>query len=240
MNDVASIVSGWTARADAERVLERDREASIAEVAGWIALALSARDDTSATNELLKLVALHGRMAGAEGRSASALALRMGALDEAWKAAASDSYRSVSGVLRTMTRVALDAHGLGAAEARDARHHRAIRDMTPVFRAGVGRVVLILIGPMIPELIDSAMARLLNTCAAEEASTAVIDVLGAAPDDARFHETVAALLRDPAGYKLSLVLTGLADPDRTRAGLTAAGAEMARIKLVPQLSDVLS
>lgn len=240
MNEVAAIVSAWTARADAERVLERDREASIAELAGWVVLALTAKDDASATAELLKLVALHGRMVGFEGRPASSLALRMVGLEQAWASAAPGSFPGVSSVLRAMLRVAIDAHGLGLGEARDARHHRAVRDMTPVFRAGPGRVVVILIGPMIAELIDSAMARLLHECAAAEARVAVIDVLGAAPDDARLYHTLAALLRDPVGAHLSLVLSGLPDAERTQAGLVAAGCDMSRIRWMPRLSDVLS
>lgn len=230
----AAIVHDWTRRAEQDRVLPRDAASAVAEVAGWVTEALASAE------ELSKLVALHGRAAGFEGVPASVVALRLGALEDAWRTAAPASFDGVQASLRTALRVALDAHGLGAAEARDARHHRAIRDMTPIFRTRGDRVVALLLGPMIPELIDAAMARILHETAAAETSAVVIDLLGAAPDDERFHHTVAALLREPPLYKRTVILSGLADPVRTKAGLAAAGADLERIRFAPRLSDVLS
>lgn len=233
----AEIVHAWTRRAEADRVLGKDAEPAIAEIAGWITVLRESGD--TATGELGKLVALHGRTAGFEGVPGSIVALRLGALEDAWEEVAPDEHRRVRPILRTMLRVALDAHGLGAAEARDARHHRAIRDMTPLFRVG-DRVVALLLGPMIPELIDALMARVLHELAANEASAVVLDVLGAGPDDARLHHTIAALLREAPMYKRTLILTGLGDPTRTRAGLGAAGADLDRVRFVPRLSDALA
>lgn len=233
----AAIVGAWTRRAERDRVLGKAAEPAIAEVAGWVTVILESGE--AASGELGKLMALYGRTAGFEGTPASVVALRIGALEDAWREAMPSSAERIAPLLRTLLRVALDAHGLGAAEARDARHHRAIRDMTPIFRAGGDKLVAILLGPMIPELIDAAMARILHEVAAAEPQTVVLDLLGAEPDDARFHHTVAALLREPALYKRTLTLTGLADGVRTRAGLSAAGADLDRVRFAPRLSDVL-
>lgn len=220
------IVRAWAARCEAERILPQDREAAIAEVAGWCEL-LAAGDHA----ELERLVALHGRAHGYDGRPASSLAGRMLALEASAPSAQAPA-------LRQMLRVALDAYAIGLAEAKDARHHRAIRDMTPLFRVSGQRLVLMLIGPLLPELIDAAMARLLNERVASGADTAIIDLLGAGPPDERFCRTVAGLLRDPAATKLSLVLTG-ADPDALRGELASAGADLSRVRFEPRLSDVL-
>jgi len=231
----ADVVRAWVARAERDRVLGRELEALVAEVAGWVELLLEPRD----REELTKLLALHGRAAGFEGRPASVLALRLMALEEAWAEAAPDTAPTVLPYLRTLLRVALDAHSLGAAEARELRHHRALRDMTPVFRAVGGRVVAILLGPLVPDLLDAAMARVLHTYAGGECSTIVLDLLGAERDDARFADTIAALLAEPAVRGGVVVLTGLSDPARTEALLREARAELSRVRMVPRLSDVL-
>lgn len=229
------MVRAWVARAERDRVLGRELEALVAEVAGWVELLLEPRD----REELTKLLALHGRAAGFEGLPASVLALRLMALEEAWAEAAPDTAPTALPYLRTLLRVALDAHSLGAAEARELRHHRALRDMTPVFRAAGGRVVAILLGPLVPDLLDAAMARVLHTYAGGECSTIVLDLLGAERDDARFADTIAALLVEPAVRGGTVILTGLSDPARTEALLRDARAELSRVRVLPRLSDVL-
>lgn len=233
MSELAAIVTAAVRRLEGERPLGRGRDATIAELAGWVALGL----DPEGEAELLRLLSLHGRSEGLGGHPASTVALRLLALDEGWREAAPGSHAKVARLLRLGLAAALDAHDLGVAEARDALHHREIREMTPLFGAGSGRIVLVLLTPLLPELLDAAMARLLNARGA--AHTAVIDLLGAGAEDRRLYDTLAGLLRDPAAAGLRLVLTGCRDEAVTRAGLAAAGADLGRIGFAPSLSVLL-
>jgi hypothetical protein len=145
------------------------------------------------------------------------------------------------GITREMLRVAADAHALGTREQQEARYHRQIRDFTPLVHLEGGRTVLaFLLGPMTPDLIDAALGRLLRECARNEATTAVIDMFGAEADDDRFHRTIRALLEEPPGRKLTLVLTGLRDAETTRAALSNLGADVARVRFEVSLNEYLA
>ncbi|MCC7384500.1 MAG: hypothetical protein IT384_21815 [Deltaproteobacteria bacterium] len=233
------ILARWLDLVAKEEVLSGSREALESELSGWLELLEAASAPGPSRHELDKLVAFHARSQGLENLPASATALRVHLLEDAARDVHGELPPELHSQLKWMLRVAADAHALGQAEHLENRHHREIRDFSPLLRLDDDTVVAFMLGPMTPELIDAVTGRLLRDCAATGATTAVLDVLGAQPDDDRFHRTIVALLESDVGRRLKLVLSGLRDVEGTRAALGRLGADLARLELVESASTFL-
>jgi hypothetical protein len=236
-----AVLTAWAELLDREQVGPRGgRDAALAELGPWLELIDSAvAGDEPAKKELDKLVAFQARSLGIEDRPASSAVLRVHLLGEALAQVNGKLSPPLRAHLRWLMRIAADAHALGAAERSENRHHREIRDFSPVFRLRGDTVVAMMLGPMTPEIIDAITGRLLRECAASGAKVAVLDCFGAAEDDDRFHRTIAAMLAASSARDLELVLTGLRDPERTRRALQAIDAKLERLRLVPSLGAYL-
>lgn len=235
------LLETWLQALEAERALSGSKEAAAAELGTWLALLEPAAEgDEPAQHELFKLVAFHARSLGFEGQPASLVVLRVELLQEALRTAGgTEPAPALRAVVRSMLRIAADAHALGAAERLTAKHHREIRDFSPLVRLDEQTVLAFMLGPMTPELIDAITGRLLRECAMIGAKTAVLDVFGAAADDDRFQRTIAELLRQPPAKNLTLVLAGLRDVEGTRAALSGLGVDPARVRFTATLSEYL-
>jgi hypothetical protein len=200
--------------------------------------AAAASGDAEARQELLALVALAARRLASEGRPASAAVLRCLALEDALFAVLGPDH-GLDRLARELVRVAADAHQVGHAERERERMKRRLIDATPVVRLGERAVLGFLLGAMDADTVDALMGRVMRVAVGTGAPRIVVDVAGAPPDDDLFHRTVLGFLASEVGHRRHLVITGLRDPERTRAALAALGARLEGLTLAGELGPLL-
>ncbi len=234
------LAAAWLDRLESAHVLMGSREPARNELSRWLDyLGPAAEGDQSTAHELYKLVAFHARNLGAEGRPASAALMQIILLEEALQEALKEVPRSITQITREMMRVVADAHALGSSERSKNRHHLEIRDFSPVIRLGEKTIMGFLLGSMESDLIDAMMGRLLRETARTSADVVVLDTFGAARDNELFHRTVQAFTRSEVGCRVTLVLTGLRDPEATKTALKAMGCNMERIRFEPDANTAI-
>jgi hypothetical protein len=235
-----AIAESWVTRLEAAHVLMGSKDAIQSELARWLAhLGPTIDGDASQARELYKLVAFHARNLGAEGKPASAALMQALLLDDAVREGIG-SEASVRDVMREVMRVVADAHALGASERAKNRHNLEIRDFSPVIRVGDKTIMGFLLGAMETDLIDAMIGRLLRETARTSADVVVLDTFGAARDNDTFHRTVQAFMRSEVGCRITLVLTGLRDPEATRTALKALGCNMERLRIEPDINTAIA
>jgi hypothetical protein len=84
------------------------------------------------------------------------------------------------------------------------------------------------------------MGRLLRETARTGADVVVLDTFGAARDNELFHRTIQAFTRSEVGCRVTLVLTGLRDPEATKSALKAIGCNMERIRFEPDANTAIA
>jgi hypothetical protein len=234
------VLADWVQRLEHAHVLMGPREAVAAALDRWLAHLGSAADgDTGAARELYKLVAFHARALGADGRPASAALMQALLLQDALETVLG-AQAALRNVMREICRVVADAHALGHSERAKNRHHLEIRDFSPVVRLGERTVLGFLLGAMDSDLIDAMAGRLLREAARSSAERVVLDTFGAARDNETFHRTIQAFLRSEVGCRVHLTLTGLRDPEATRASLAALGCNMERVHFEPDVNSAIA
>lgn len=233
---VEELLEGWLGRLGEGRLLMGKREAVAAELETWLGLLAAALSgDAASEHELYRLVALHAKALGAESRPASATIMQILVLgDSVEESEISDKPKALK-MIREMTRVSADAHALGQSERLRDKHEDELCSKTPMVRLGPDRVLAFMIGPMTSRIIDSLFGRVLRECARVETHEVWVDLLGADPDDDRFHRTVAAFLESEPARATRLVLTGARDPEQTVRAIAALGTDLSRLRVLPKL-----
>lgn len=233
------MLDAWVRRMAAAKVLMGEKEGIEAELSGWLELLDRAvAGEAWAETELSRLVALHARNLGAEGRPASAVLMQIILLDETLQEVGrADQTREL---IQHLLRLVADAHEAGVTQRLTAKHRKRLSAMAPVIRLGDRAVVGFLLGPMQPELLDALVGRVLREAVRSGAKVAVIDCLGADRDDEIFHRTIAAMQKQPPGDRLRLILTGLRDPDRSRQELERFGVDLERVQVEEDINAVVA
>jgi hypothetical protein len=186
----------------------------------------------------MRLVSFHARNLGADGHAASAALMQVILLEDAFEEAG--QREQTKKITLHMKRLVADAHEAGVAQRLTNRHRADIARTSPVIRIGERAVVGFLSGPMHPDLLDALFGRVLRECARMGANIAVIDTLGMSTDDDLFYRTIQGMQSMPQGDGLRLILTGLADPEAARKGLLDAGANLEKVVIRPDVSEVIA
>lgn len=237
--DLAPVLSSWLTRLGRAHVRGEDPGAASAQLSGWLALLHAGSEgDAGAHAELLRLVAFDARNHGAEGRPASVPLTRLLLLEDALLDVLGP-HHGFAHLTRALLQAAVDAHGVGLADRLRQRHERELIQSTPLVRLGDRAVLGFLLGPMVADNLDALFGRLLRVCVGAGAPLAIIDLAHAAPDDDLFHRTIKGFAESPDAPSVRLILTGLRDPETTRAALSALGCPLGRITLEPALDPVL-
>lgn len=194
---------------------------------GWVELLEPALGGEEwAQGELLQLLGFYARGQGLEGKPVSASLRLITALEEALNGAAEASRTSWRPLTQQLCNVMVDSHALGQTQRLQNRHLAALKRSAPVFSLAGVTTVGFLQGPMEAELLDALFGRVLRLCARGH-RFALIDCVGAEPDDERFHRTVRGFLErwleNPGPAERKLALSGLVSADRTREALLALG-----------------
>jgi hypothetical protein len=210
------------------------------ELEGWLVLFAAALEgDRSAHGDLRRLVAMAARRWCSQGRPASTSVSRLLALEDALFAVLGPDH-GLDGPARELVRIAADAHALGQSERERALAERGLIEATPVLSFGESLVAGFLLCSMAPDNLDALMGRLMRMAVGSGASTVLIDVAGAPPDDDRFHRTIAGFLESEVAHGRTLVISGLRDPEATLAALRAQQAPLARLEVAESASAVIA
>lgn len=233
------MLDAWIRRMASAKVLMADGDALRTQLSAWLDLIEQARRKESwAEAELMRLVSFHARNLGAEGHAASAALMQVMSLEEVFE---EHGLRDqTSRLTREMLRLVADAHEAGVAQRLTAKHRSEIARSSPVIRIGERAVVGFLSGPMHADILDALFGRVLRECARTGAHVAVIDTLGIATDDELFYRTLEGMQRMPPGNGLRIILTGLPDPEATREKLRRCGANLDRIVVGGDISEVIA
>jgi hypothetical protein len=208
-----------------------------AELEGWIELLYAARDgDAGAETDLYRLIAMHGRRLGQEGRPASAAILQPLLLEDTLEAELGVDHPFRSHV-RELVKIVADAHALGQGERTENAHDKMLRTSSPVLRLGQRAVVGWLIGPLRPDTIDAVVGRLFAECAGAGAPMAILDLSTAGPPTDVFFRTVAGYSKSDVAKKYRLVITGV--DETAREQIAALGADLSTFDVHERLYDVL-
>lgn len=233
------MLDAWIRRMAAAKVLMGEKEGIESELSGWLELIdRTVAGEAWAETELLRLVAVHARNLGAEGRPASAVLTQIILLDETLaEAGRAEETRTL---IQQLLRLVADAHEAGVTQRLTAKHRKRLSAMAPVIRLGERAVVGFLLGPMQSELLDALVGRVLRETVRCGAEVAVIDCLAADRDDELFHRTIAAMQKQPPGDRLRVILTGLRDPERSRQDLARFGVDLERVSVEEDVNAVVA
>ena len=210
------------------------REATTARLRGWLPWLEAAVTDDAARAELLRLVALDARNLAGEGRPASVAITQVLLLEDAW-ASPSTETRSL---VRLLIRVAADAFALGLRTAQEAEHAALLGRRLPVVPIA-DRWLGYLLGPMVPEVIDGVMARLLHAAAASGARQVALDIAGATAPNEVFFRTLEGFSVTNTGSIEVLTLTNAPDLQPLREALSRHRIPSNRVQ-VARLNDWLA
>ncbi len=233
------MLDAWLRSLASAKVSMGDVDAIRAELSAWLELIDRIRDgETWAEGELMRLVSFHARNLGADGHPASAALMQVALLEDALE----DGGRRADtrALTSRMMQLVADAHEAGLAQRLAARHRGELARSSPVIRIGDRAVVGFLCGPLHADLLDALFGRILRECVRTGAHIAVIDTLGTNADDELFYRTVEGMQRMPPGDRLRIILTGLPDLMHARTGLNTAGANLSKIALAGDVSEVIS
>ncbi|MBK8010348.1 MAG: hypothetical protein IPK13_03310 [Deltaproteobacteria bacterium] len=209
------LIERWIEKAKAARVLTASAEGAKTMFGGWFErLGEAADGDASASAELYKMAALHALALGSQGKPTSITVMQVLLFEDTL---AEEGFESpeIRGLVRELLRVVADAQTVGHAERLTGRHLRMLRDASPVVRIGTDLVVGFLIGPMDRDNIDALFGRVMREGVGAGVRCVVVDVRGAEPDNATFHDTLVGYAQSEVAGRLELVITGLANVVQT-------------------------
>ncbi len=219
------VVSAWQSafpRAPASRAAELD---------GWLELL----GQKAALPDLLRQVALWAENAALEGQPASVLLKELSFVHQTIERQHPQSAERFFTLLGT----AMDAHGAGQHERWRRRNHLERARTSPVFGIRSELVAAFYSGAFDSEPLDAVFGRLLLECAGRGATWGLMDVSGARPETDLFHRTLRGFPALDLQHPKTLVITGLADPDATRAAVEALGYRGPRIHFESDIGPVL-
>lgn len=237
---IQSVLEGWVSVLAKEKLLMAEREGVTAEFGHWLQLLYAgAGGDAGATSELFRLVALHCKALGHEGRPASAVVMQIATLRELLLHESPAPAPALLRLVQEMVRVAADAQALGQSERLEERGIDLLKHRSPVF--SLEKVVVgCLVGPMQAELLDSLFARVLRECVRHGIDQIVVDIAAADEADDRFFRTIHGLLTSPDVPPVSVIISGVRDLDAAAMALRALGVDTPRLRLVTSLREVLA
>lgn len=196
------------------------------DLAAWCDL-LGKSDD-----ELGGVVALYARGQGEAGRTASQALAPFLALSEA------ASWGPERSTARVLTALAADAHAVGVATRLHRRRMRRMRDKLPVLMLPSGDILLCLVGPLEPEVMDAVFARAFTLAVGADYPDVVIDTSGLEPsDDELLLATLEGFPRHELAGRLRLHLTGQDEEGWSRR-LKQRGISGEHVRCLARLQDL--
>lgn len=233
------VLESWVSQLAQEKLLMAEREALTAELGSWLQLLeAGAAGDPGATSELLRLVALHCKTLGYDGRPASAVVMQIARLEDAFLAQGPTPTPAVLRSIREMVRVAADAQALGQSERLKERAIDELKHRSPVFHLPHA-VLGCLMGAMRAELMDALLGRMLRECTRHGLDQLILDISCADDPDDRFFRTIHGLFTSPDVPPVSLTITGARDVGAMRAALHKLGVDTPRLRYAAELGEVL-
>lgn len=236
---IPQVLESWVSLLAREKLLMAEREGLRAEFGSWLELLdAGAAGDVGASAELLRLVALHTKGLGYDGRPSSAVVMQVARLQDALLAQETAPDPAILRLVGEMVRVAADAQALGQSDRLQERALNELKHRSPVFRLPHA-VLGCLVGAMRAELMDALLGRMLRECTRHGLDQLILDVSSADDLDDRFYRTIQGLFTSPDVPPVSLTLTGLRDLDGARAALAELGVDTRRLRLASELGEVL-
>ena len=224
--DAVRLARIWAERVAAARASPDSVEVLETLAAGWLAPLLA--DPSGEDDEAFRQVAFHARNLGASGLLASQSVLQAVFLRDILSETLGPN-APLTRRAEHLIRLAADAHATGASQRQSALARRARIEAAPIIHLPGIAIVGFAAATDDPDLMDSLVGRLLRECAGHGETHAVVDVRGAPTEDPLLHRTLAGFSHRDPGTRYTLVVTGLAEPEVTRAAVADLGARLASL-----------